>query len=692
MHPVHSLTSWFSTAVAACAGALRLRPTSPAAAVVAATPLVQPTLPLAFCDTQQKSATQIPAMQPKNLPQRAILQERKKRGVRVIEQPSNDAIKPRAEDILLIDESPHQFLPSLGQIYDSESALILQQLHYKLRMPFFKDRKLKVRYWQGRFWVRIEAWMWWDEIDGITPYLKEDTWARRKAKLEKAGVLLTTNKLNSRPGDRTLWFSINYNELNKATQRHREIMESRRAEREQERQRFYEIFGADEDWKPGITPVQKAKPQIAERLSADPQGRDSERDQNRNLRTGSPQIAVEPGAECGDGSGKVRNSTSKYKDCLPDIGTTEQQQHAQGQKENDVVDVDGSLNSSSNGQTEPDENRPGTGREHQNPTSARKARQRPTQRKQAPKVPDTPAMPGTAVVATGGSSDAERAQRIAAIANRLAELGVAAPVATKLAEGFPETHLDAEGLHARLVRDYRRAGLRTPVADQPKRTVHQFISQQADEIRWQLILWPARPEAGPGFAGNATGAFLRRVDSKFPPEPGWLERITGETARAATAALQSQEMQEAMEYWQTLTEEQRQRFQADFKVTWMERNQGVYYNRADPAHSIQKARELNDPRTRTWLASLLEEPPTVDQAPTGDGVEFDDSEFQDVATVSGAAPDLDTIVAATLDDLRDNLVAIAGLDQYRADFWQNLTDKQWAYVAAQVQERWAKAA
>ena len=43
---------------------------------------------------------------------------------------------------LLIEDTPYQFLPHLASLYGSECALILQQLHFRIRNPYFEGEPL----------------------------------------------------------------------------------------------------------------------------------------------------------------------------------------------------------------------------------------------------------------------------------------------------------------------------------------------------------------------------------------------------------------------------------------------------------------------------------------------------------------------------------------------------------------------
>lgn len=104
---------------------------------------------------------------------------------------------------LLINEPPLQVLPSLAVAIGLSEALIVQQVHYWL------GRSTNER--DGRLWVYRTYPEWKQEF----PFWSEDTIGRIFRKLEEIGVLLATDKFNQMATDRTKWYSINYEELNR---------------------------------------------------------------------------------------------------------------------------------------------------------------------------------------------------------------------------------------------------------------------------------------------------------------------------------------------------------------------------------------------------------------------------------------------------------------------------------------------
>lgn len=106
---------------------------------------------------------------------------------------------------LLIDERPLQFLPTLAKVLkSSDKALMLQQIKYWMNNP--KIGKVV----DGRKWIRNTVDEWHKQF----PWLAAKTVQRYLKDLEDKKILSTSN-LNRLKFDRTKWYSIDYNELDK---------------------------------------------------------------------------------------------------------------------------------------------------------------------------------------------------------------------------------------------------------------------------------------------------------------------------------------------------------------------------------------------------------------------------------------------------------------------------------------------
>ena len=105
---------------------------------------------------------------------------------------------------LLIDEHPMVVLPSLANKIGLDNAVVLQQINYWIRLHEQIDNERAFH--QGRWWVfnTIEQWQskqftWWSV----------ETVKRIIATLEKMKLIIS-DTFNNRAGDRTKWYTIDY--------------------------------------------------------------------------------------------------------------------------------------------------------------------------------------------------------------------------------------------------------------------------------------------------------------------------------------------------------------------------------------------------------------------------------------------------------------------------------------------------
>ena len=101
---------------------------------------------------------------------------------------------------LLINEPPLMVLPSLAVAIGLNEAIALQQLHYWLQTtPHHHD---------GRAWIYNSAAGWQENF----PFWSESIIRRVFASLRERGLIVVGN-YNKLAIDRTLWYSIDYDEL-----------------------------------------------------------------------------------------------------------------------------------------------------------------------------------------------------------------------------------------------------------------------------------------------------------------------------------------------------------------------------------------------------------------------------------------------------------------------------------------------
>jgi hypothetical protein len=100
-----------------------------------------------------------------------------------------------------MDESPLQVLPSLATAVGLEESVFLQQLHWWLLKSNHHN--------DGRWWVYNTIPEWLKQFPWMTPR----SFQRMTANLRERGLLITTSEYNKMGFDRTLWYTIDYSEL-----------------------------------------------------------------------------------------------------------------------------------------------------------------------------------------------------------------------------------------------------------------------------------------------------------------------------------------------------------------------------------------------------------------------------------------------------------------------------------------------
>lgn len=105
---------------------------------------------------------------------------------------------------LLINEQPLVVLPSLAEKIGLNEAIMLQQIHFWLtRKPHEKD---------GRQWIYNTYAEWATQF----PFWSESTIKRTIRSLEKKGLIITGN-YNKVKIDKTKWYTIDYEKLERMT-------------------------------------------------------------------------------------------------------------------------------------------------------------------------------------------------------------------------------------------------------------------------------------------------------------------------------------------------------------------------------------------------------------------------------------------------------------------------------------------
>ncbi len=107
---------------------------------------------------------------------------------------------------ILLDEDPIIVIPALAVIIGDREAMFLQQIHYWLN----KNEQRKRNFKNGRYWTYNTFEQWQLNF----PWLSVSTLKRIVEKL-KNRKLLITGHYNKKGYDRTTWYTINYEELEK---------------------------------------------------------------------------------------------------------------------------------------------------------------------------------------------------------------------------------------------------------------------------------------------------------------------------------------------------------------------------------------------------------------------------------------------------------------------------------------------
>ena len=107
---------------------------------------------------------------------------------------------------LLLDEHPLLVMPRLAALIGLNESIVLQQIHYWL---IGKEQRQQ-DYIDGHYWVYNTYEQWLEQF----PFFSLRTLRRIFTALEKMGLLISSN-YNRAGFDKTKWYTINYESLNK---------------------------------------------------------------------------------------------------------------------------------------------------------------------------------------------------------------------------------------------------------------------------------------------------------------------------------------------------------------------------------------------------------------------------------------------------------------------------------------------
>ena len=107
---------------------------------------------------------------------------------------------------LLLDSNPLIIIPELAVLIGLNESIILQQIHYWLQKS--------THFYDGRAWVYNSIPQWCEQF----PFLSQRSIERALASLKNLRLILTAN-YNKLKQDRTLWYAIDYDELESLQER-----------------------------------------------------------------------------------------------------------------------------------------------------------------------------------------------------------------------------------------------------------------------------------------------------------------------------------------------------------------------------------------------------------------------------------------------------------------------------------------
>lgn len=108
--------------------------------------------------------------------------------------------------------------PELAMLIGLNESIILQQIHNWLNI----NEKADINYYEGKYWIYNTISDWQDQF----PFWSYDTVKRTLKSLRNMNLLLTGN-FNKSDYDRTLWYTINYDEVSKLDEKLEQIFKNK---------------------------------------------------------------------------------------------------------------------------------------------------------------------------------------------------------------------------------------------------------------------------------------------------------------------------------------------------------------------------------------------------------------------------------------------------------------------------------
>lgn len=540
---------------------------------------------------------------------------------------------------LLIQDQTYQFLPNLAAIYGDTCALMLQQLWWVIHVrPYFEGEELPTRHFEGRLWIRIHNFMWFDTLEGICRHLSKSNFYKLRGQMKESGVLLVrpnfdddnamlvnTNTKSEGP----LWYAVNTEKVNQDESRYNEARNEAIARRKAERA-YIKSQNRDAHWRPRTgEDVSKSldfcRVIFSEHLPDElPQQGGGQVLSTFRTEQNSTVDETQSGLSTFFGTSPVHNldfiestfGTSSRpllgQDTLYIKKTTSEEVKtatARSLESNEVATPNGVVAAQSSIDNLP--------------SSKRKAPAQ-TQKSSAPKLAaaqQQTALPIVAPTAKPRKLPADLAKMSVELTARLCEVaaGEMIEISEVDAAAIVGTWPVSQMSHPVLVERMNRIGL-------TKKLAVELIKKDEVMCRWQLVCWERRPQREHGYfkheggkaGGTRVGAFRRTVEEGWEPyrAEAWIEEMLSEIKERQHREQFEVDSARAAELWQHWSAPRRRRFYDELQTViarrWPAGNGPAPHT---PAYDELRVKTLLDPDVRATVEAWQESSVARDVAP-----------------------------------------------------------------------------
>jgi hypothetical protein len=590
------------------------------------------------------------------------------------------------QNALVLNEPYLQSQPGLKFLLGNDEADIIQQVVFWRNHPYkdqLLDLEFKFKRFENRLWVRIPPGLMFNPWSGKLRHINRRTFESKLDSCRKQGVLWTAN-LNNRAGDKVNWYCIIDEVLNPLTGLYQEMLNQVQHERWEAKLRD-DVLG-DTREQQLMEECERRVEELRRKFKEDgwtPGKHFSHKDVAKIIAQGTyPQITGSPtqvNNENGEHSVNHGQVPVDNGDISPQITETSardlREHYVQDVQEIEDFNVQQHVGGDVNGSNEPSDLGSNDKVDIPEVSSPKRSKVKSPASTKPPRPNKSAApLPGTAVVAAPD----EAPDTYTVLLKRMMDLGIVEEVAEPYLQSRPELGQGAVELFQRL----QRMGVNCS---------RDHVAETADLVRWQLILWPTRPQSRQGHfssegghaPGTREGALRtaiwgsKKTPGDWAPEKWWLDKMLSASEQKKPIELPDGHL-EARKFFNSLTQAQRQRFEYDFKNA---HGIGTINLRDIEIHTAWVA-DLNAPDTRAWLQGLDDN----DAPPVEDGEESDD-----VADVQLTGDALNLYVNTLLEQIESGELEFGDIDEERRSY-PLLTPDEWNEVKARVVEARRKVA